>query len=172
MMPREQKITPDALARLFQDRYASSAEAAGLEQWNRPKPWAEIPPQRQMLLVDVFRQLQGLFLDDPEPDDLFVSSIVSYKTHKGMVQIKLGSLGGQVSQEQARVIAQQILDAAEAAETESMIYEILGGFDNPENELNAVRFVAAIRTMRDRRKAPVQPLPPAEPKPESQPKPE
>jgi len=152
MMPREQKITPEALAILFQDRYAASAAKHGFNEWDRPKPWADIPAARRALLTDVFGQLLGLFIDEADPGTIWVSSIVSHKTHEGLVQVQFGGTGGQVPPEDARQIAHQFLEAAEAAESDSIIWEIFRGHESPQNELMAVNMIVTMRDLREKRR--------------------
>ena len=150
MIPREQKISADALAKLFQDRYAAGAASSGMDD---PKPWAQTDEAHQKLLVDVFGQLLGLFIDGTDPGTLWVSSIVSYRTHEGMVQIQWDAKGAQVSADDARQIARQFLEAAEAAETDSNIYRLLGGFDGAEKEIMAVNFIVAMRELREKKRS-------------------
>lgn len=56
-------------------------------------------------------------------ETFLVSSIVSNKTKEGMVQIMWGSKGAQFPIEDARKIAFDILECAEAAQTDAMVVE-------------------------------------------------
>jgi hypothetical protein len=143
MMPREQKISPESLAALFLERYATTVA--------KDQPQL-ITAASMPALVGVFRQLLGLFVDDADPGTIWVSSIVSHKTHEGMVQVQWEGKGGQMSPEQARQMGQQFFETAEAAESDSIVYQILHGFDSPDNEIMAVNMIATMREIREKRR--------------------
>jgi hypothetical protein len=152
MEPREKMVTPEALAMIFQDQYAASAAGSGLNEWDRPRPWDEIPEPRRQLLVEVFRRLQALFSDVSDPGKIWLSSIVSHRTRAGIVQVKWGERGGQMSVGEARQMAQQFMEAAEAAETDAFIYEILGAMESPAHEQMALGFINHMRALRERKR--------------------
>lgn len=54
-----------------------------------------------------------------------IFSIVSAKTKEGLVQLKWGENGCQMTPEEARQHAYGILDAANAAESDSIMYKFL-----------------------------------------------
>jgi hypothetical protein len=149
LRPREQKISAKALAMIFHERFAA-AEAANGAATGPVQEWSQLPEERQKLLVAVCEQLQGLFLDFGDPGRLRVSYIVSHRTHDGMVQVQLGHESGQMSQDDARIIAYEFLAAADSAETDSVVFRMFNGFDSPENEVSAVNFIAHLRDERQK----------------------
>jgi len=94
------------------------------------------------------------------PDDggipLNVASIVSHRTHKGIVTITLGDVEIQVPPEQGRDIAQWINEACEAAETDEFLLgwlmTILGERGSTDGE-NFARATAVLRDFREARVA-------------------
>lgn len=149
LQQREPKLAAGTLAMLFHERWVKVGEEMGLVAKPGPE-WGDLSQEDRDRLVKVFEQLQGLFTGFGEAGRLQVTSIVSHRTHEGVVQFAFGEHGGQVNHDNARLIAYDFLDAAEAAETDSTIYRLLKGFESPENEVEAVRFIAALRNEREK----------------------
>jgi|SRR5882724_5102844 len=56
---------------------------------------------------------------------IWVSSIVSQRTHEGMVQVQWGGKACQLPIADARQLGMQFLEAAEAAESDAGIFHVL-----------------------------------------------
>ena len=149
---REQKISAKALAMLFHEYFVAAGTAATESAGGVPnqQAWDDLSPETQAHFIAAFDRLQGLFLGFGDPARLQVSNIVSHTTHEGMVQFTFGNAGGQMSQDDARMIAYEFMDAAEAAESETVAFRMFKGFDSAENEVQAVKFIAVMRDEREK----------------------
>lgn len=86
-------------------------------------------------------------------DAIWISSLCSSRTHKGMVQIDWGSNKAQLSIDEARQLANQILECCESALTD----EIIVGFGEHMHDVPAavalMQFFRAERAKRQQRES-------------------
>lgn len=93
----------------------------------------------------------------PSPrDEILVESLVSSRTRKGMVQISWGDNRAQLTAEQARRHALLILEAAEAARSDELVFSLLTQkLGLPDAQ--AVAVIGSMREMRERADAEEKP---------------
>jgi len=76
-----------------------------------------------------------------------IQAIVSGATHKGLVQLRWGSMSGQLTPEEAREHALSIIEAAEAARHDEMVFRFL----MEKLNLEPARAALIIKDLRDTR---------------------
>jgi len=93
----------------------------------------------------------------PNPLTLWAASLFGYQTKHGRVELSASEPDGkviwqqQVSIEEARNFAMHILEAAEAAETDEIVYWWLKDEVKMESEQNLLRTLVVFRSIREKR---------------------
>jgi hypothetical protein len=86
---------------------------------------------------------------EPEVPELEiqVGSLLSHRTHQGVVSLQMGEFVTQMPPAKARQVAGFLLEAAEAADSDALFFSFFRGLDMDEREVASV--LVQFRGLRD-----------------------
>lgn len=129
------ELNPEALARKFHETYERLAPSFGYETREQSaKPWEEGPQQNKDLMTAVCKQIIVYMAaqDPPIMDRIEMESGVSVFDGHPFVTIHTGKEKGQLTPDETREHAKHLMEVAEAAETDALLFRAFRKDDDVE----------------------------------------
>ena len=143
-METPHRWTPGMVAEALQQKMEELAPQYGLSQ---RMAWQDLPDKHKKLLGGVMNALFDQVMTDGSNEQIWVASMVAQKSERGLVQLQWGGKSALMGPMEAKQLAVQLFECAEAAKSDEMAWAMLRNLG-----MDTMPLPNFLQSMRQRRK--------------------